>query len=114
MTEISYPWPARQLFPNWRSRSHWPKTNAVKKARSAAGWLTKAARVRVDPGLVPMTFTFYPPDARKRDRDGMIAATKSMQDGIADALGVDDNCFRIEYRFCDPVPNGKIVVEIVG
>lgn len=58
-----------------------------------------------------MTITFNPPDRRKRDRDNMIAAFKSGQDGLSDALNVDDSLFVPTYRIGEPVPGGEVIVE---
>lgn len=113
MTVLSLPWPDKSLHPN--ARVHWAKrAKATKIARIEAAWATKAAYLRVDPGLVPMTITFFPPDNRRRDRDGMISAIKAQLDGIADALGVDDNCFRPSFAFGSPVKGGLVSIEVVG
>jgi crossover junction endodeoxyribonuclease RusA len=63
-------------------------------------------------GDIPLTVTFFPPDNRKRDRTNMEAAFKAGFDGIADALGVDDNRFVPTYRKGDVVKGGMVIVEI--
>lgn len=108
LTLISLPWPARELSPNFRSRSHWPRTRAIGKARQVAWGLTLEAKAR---GTL-LAVTFNPPDRRHRDLDNLIAASKAFQDGIADALQVNDRAFRPEYRFGNPVKGGRVVVEI--
>lgn len=111
-------WPAKPLWPNFRSRSHWPKTNAVAKARAEAFYATKAARVESAAGDVPIIVqaTFYPPDRRKRDYDNCAAALKPSWDGIAQALGVDDSMFRhAPPIIAEPVKGpGKVTVQIGG
>ena len=57
-----------------------------------------------------MTITFHPPCKRKRDRDNMIAAFKSGQDGIAECMGVDDHRFVPTYRVGAPVKRGCVLV----
>lgn len=108
LTIISLPWPAKALSPNFRSRSHWPRTRALATARTVA-WVevfqTKAS------GKL-LTVTFNPPDKRARDLDNMIAATKAYQDGIADALGCNDSSFHPDYRIGNPTKGGRVVVEI--
>lgn len=111
---LELPWPAKALSPNHRSRSHWPRTNALRTARQTAWVLALKAGwghqpLRAERQLV---VTFCPPSRRRFDRDNLIASTKAYQDGIADALGCDDNTFRPSYKFDEPVKGGKILVEI--
>lgn len=113
MIQIKLPWPDRLLHPN--ARPHWAtKAKAVKTARVTAGWAVMAetggkrfasdrAKVRVE---------FAPPDNRRRDLDGMIASHKAAQDGIADALGVDDSKFEITYSISSPIKGGAVIVTI--
>jgi crossover junction endodeoxyribonuclease RusA len=59
-----------------------------------------------------MTVTFHPPDNRRRDRTNMEASMKAGFDGMADAMGVDDNRFAPTYRKGEIVKGGKVVVTI--
>lgn len=109
---ITLSWPSPVLSPN--SRVHWSKrAAATKAARTAAFYLTRAA-VTIKPAWdrVGLSVTFCPPDKRRRDMDGMIASMKAAQDGISDALGIDDRFFIPTYRIADPVPGGAVRVEI--
>lgn len=54
--------------------------------------------------------TFRPPDKRRRDKDNMIASFKSGQDGIADALGVDDSTLPVSHETGTPVRGGRVDV----
>jgi crossover junction endodeoxyribonuclease RusA len=108
LTIISLPWPAKALSPNHRSRSHWPRTRALKKARETAWALTLEAKAS---GTL-LTVTFNPPDKQPRDKDNLIASTKAYQDGISDALRCDDSTFDPEYHIGNPVKGGRVVVEI--
>lgn len=109
-TTLSLPWPPKELSPNAKRRKHWRVYQPfAKRYRADCFWLTKAARIR---GSAILSVTFYPPDRRKRDDDGMIGAFKAGRDGIADALGCDDHAFRPSYHFADPVKGGRVVVEI--
>lgn len=115
MIEVS--WPSRPLWPNFRSRTHWAKTRAVKAARTEAFYATKAARVSIAAGDVPIRVqaTFYPPDRRTRDYDNCGSTLKPIYDGIADALGVNDSAFRPAMPIiAEPVKGGKLVVSIEG
>lgn len=116
---ITLPWPDKRLSPN--ARVHWAVLAGIKKqARAdACALATVAIPLRVKraihdmDGRIPMTIRFYPPDARHRDDDNMVASFKASRDGIADALGVDDRRFRPFYQFMDPDKPGRIEVEIV-
>lgn len=109
---IALSWPDKALHPN--GRVHWAaKAKAAKAARIAAGWITKAANIKVNgDGAITLKIKFFPPDRRKRDLDGMLSSLKSAIDGIADALGVNDNRFRYEIDVYLPIKGGQVVVEI--
>lgn len=117
---ITLPWPNLKLTPNAKRRKHWRSYQPAIKSDRAAGAVctclalplrAKKAIAATD-GKIAMVVTFYPPDARRRDDDGMISAFKHLRDGIADALGVDDHRFRPEYRFADPCKPGRVEVCI--
>ena len=60
---------------------------------------------------VRLVFEFHPPDRRKRDDDNLKASLKHARDGIADALGIDDNRFLSDAVFAmEPFPQGAVVV----
>lgn len=110
-------WPAKALSPNFRSRSHWPRTNALAKAKKESFYATKSAMVGpklwFDEDRIPLIITAYPPDKHARDDDNLIASLKGHRDGIAKALGIDDQRFdQHPILWGEPVPNGKIVVVI--
>lgn len=117
---VTLPWPDKRLSPN--ARIHWGAKASVKaKARKDAAYLAYAAmgegvrsvRLRfLGDAPIPVTITFYPPDARHRDDDNMVGAFKSLRDGIADALGVNDRRFRPHYIFADPCKPGRIEVAL--
>lgn len=111
--QVTLPWPARALSPN--TRLHWaPKAKAVRAARDAAFWLTWQAQGGKRPGwpAAALDVTFCPPDKRSRDRDNLIASLKHGQDGMSDALGIDDARFIPTYRMGDPVKGGAVVVTV--
>jgi crossover junction endodeoxyribonuclease RusA len=111
---ITLPWPSPKLHPN--QRVHWAqKAHAAKKARADAKMCTFQAMVRtpvVYVGRIPVAITFHPPDKRRRDTDGMLSALKSSLDGVADALGVDDNLFDLSLTVGEPVKGGEVVVTV--
>jgi crossover junction endodeoxyribonuclease RusA len=125
MTRITLPWPAKELSPN--ARGHWAKMARFKKgAREHAHWVakkegwwtvgenyyidSKTGHYEVSPLVI--TITFCPPDNRRRDLDNAIASFKSAQDGIADALGIDDSRWSVSYAWGDVVKGGRVVVEL--
>lgn len=114
MTQIVLPWPDNRLSPN--ARGHWAiKAKAVAAARSDAFYAAKAAGVpTLHEGPIRLVWTFHPPDKRARDLDNMIACTKGVADGIADAWGVNDARFEPTYRRGDPVKGGRVVVEVLA
>lgn len=115
---IALPWPDRRLSPN--ARVHWrPKAAITAKARADAHFLALEAAgyrlgtIRADltgEAPIPLTITFYPPDKRHRDDDGMISSFKSARDGLADALHVNDRRFRPHYIFAEPERPGRVEV----
>lgn len=115
---IILPWLNPKLSPN--ARAHWSdKARHIKKARHEAylltleqmkGWQRDVAK---GASIVPVKVTFHPPDNRRRDLDNMIASMKAAQDGVAQALGVDDNMFQPTYALGDIIKGGKVVMEVV-
>ena len=114
---ITLPWPARALHPNARVH-HMVKAKWAGKARRDAHWTATAAGLRPSGAdSVAVAITFFPPDNRRRDLDGMLGALKSSLDGIADALGVDDSRWEISMRKGQAKPphgGVEVVVETRG
>lgn len=113
VTEIICPWPNSQLSPN--ARVHWAqKSKAAKAAKQIGFYATKEAKAAVDwDGVIHAFITFYPPDRRIRDDDNLIASFKNYRDGIALALGVDDNRFRCHgLVHTETSKGGKVVVRL--
>jgi Holliday junction resolvase RusA-like endonuclease len=113
---IQLAWPAKALSPNHRSRSHWPRTNALKAAKMEGFGATLAAmhgcKLEFD-GRLAFIVTAYPPDKRERDDDNLIASLKGHRDGIARALGMDDKLFdQRPIQWAEPCKPGKIIVTI--
>jgi crossover junction endodeoxyribonuclease RusA len=119
MTRIELPWPAKELSPN--ARGHWAKMARFKKgARELAKWTADKAMPDdfwdayslEGPTICTVTITFCPPDKRRRDLDNCVASFKSAQDGVSDALGIDDSKWAVSYRFGDVIKGGRVVVEL--
>ena len=95
---ITLPWPDTSLMPNRKNGRHWGGTQAAKvRARQDGYFGAKKAlgtSELVDQERMPVKITFVAPDARRRDIDNMLACIKPQLDGIAQALRIDDSCFR--------------------
>lgn len=96
MITIKLPWPSHDLSPN--SRAKWKRIKAVTAARDEAYLLAMQAGLKMRPGTVRMSLTFNPPSRRHFDLDGLGSRMKSAQDGVFDALGMDDHSI-IELRY---------------
>jgi len=110
---IKLPWPPKECSPN--ARGHWSKRAKAAKAYrnecayEALAW--GAHKLNLPDGPIGLELAFYPPDRRKRDDDNIIASFKAGRDGLADALGIDDNRFLAIYRV-DKQTGGFVVVTI--
>ena len=109
---VRLPWPSKDLSPN--ARVHWAKRSAAaKKARRDACILCQAAGCRaLDAKRLTVEITFYPPDARARDTDNMLASVKSALDGVSDATGVDDSLWNYGLVRGEPVKGGGVLVLV--
>jgi hypothetical protein len=90
-------WPDRVLSPN--GRGHWvAKAKAVKLHRQEAWTMALAAGVRPsDHASVHMVF-FPKPRGPAPDKDNCIASAKAIQDGIADALRMNDRDMTVTHE----------------
>ena len=82
---LTLPLPPKELSPNHRSRSHWPRTRATKRYRAIACDLALiAARQRNDLpwGRVRVQPTFYFAEERGRDGDNFNTALKPAIDAL--------------------------------
>jgi crossover junction endodeoxyribonuclease RusA len=85
----------------------------VASYRSECGWRARAQGVNLSDTIpVKMQITFCPPDARRRDRDNMIASCKALMDGLSDAIGIDDRHFIPTYQIGEIRKGGAVIVEI--
>ncbi|MDE3021954.1 MAG: RusA family crossover junction endodeoxyribonuclease [Pseudomonadota bacterium] len=113
MSELTLPWPSKVLSPN--ARVHWAvKSKAAKAYRHACYMLAIQAGAKTGipwEGDVHLWIDYYPPDRRARDQDNMIAASKALFDGLADAYGVNDKRFRLHPYVKDEI-GGMIKIRI--
>lgn len=114
MVCFEFPWPPSELSPN--ARVHWAQLARVKKKYRETCYLlalTHGARTAITwGGSIHAVMEFYPPNRRKRDDDNLMAMFKSGRDGLADALEVNDNRFRVHPQLMDET-GGKVVVKLM-
>ncbi len=114
--KVVLPFPPAELSPNRANGRHWGTLSALRAQVKRDAWaLTLAAAAQWIPpaGDIPLRVTFVQPDKRRRDRDNLLAASKSALDGVAAALKVDDSRFEpvIVSRTFGAKP-GALIVEI--
>lgn len=109
---LEFPWPPSDLSPN--ARGHWVKRHrAAKRYRADAKVITlEATGGRLDPSAPRLRIVFHPPDKRGRDLDNLVASFKAGQDGICDALRVNDVDAHVSWEIGDVRPKGRVVVAL--
>lgn len=117
---ITLPWPDSRLMPNRKNGRHWAGTQAAKVRARQDGHMATLSAIGRDKILlgqaVALKITFAAPDGRHRDLDNLLAASKASLDGIAQAIGVDDKCFRpitIDAAK-DAKGQGFVIVEVTA
>ncbi|RVH21459.1 endonuclease [Sinorhizobium meliloti] len=107
--EIFLPWPDRDLSPN--ARVHWAALHRAKhRAKTEAFWLTKEAGIgKIEADSLSVRYVIFPPDRRVRDKDNVIGSLKSAQDGIAEAIGIDDSKWTTSYRMAGAIEKGGMI-----
>jgi len=106
---VEYAWPHKNLHSNGRG-NHAYRGRLTKEARSLAAQTTWDAGLHPMTDVLPDVVTFCPPNKNKRDRANLPFAAKSILDGIADALGVDDVSFDPKWDHGEVKKRGAIVV----
>ena len=103
-------WPPRELSPN--ARVHWAKKAKItEEYRKYGEEAAKASGVVIEgDGKIYMEIIFLPPDKRRRDLDNMLSSCKSLLDGVADGLGVDDYRFRPQLEIGDQIKGGGVMI----
>lgn len=118
MITVRLPWPDKRLLPNARVERY-THAEIVKQHRFMAK-IETLAQVATNNRLPPdylsplaINWTFHPPDKRWRDYDGMISAGKAYQDGIFDALGINDHLVTSGgFQVLEMVKDGLYIVKI--
>jgi len=116
--QMELPWPYKGLSPNDRLTPR-HKRRVKNQYKSDCFYLVKSILGKnraffaalSDKDEVNLDITLHPTNARW-DEDNGIAAFKYGQDGLALALGVDDNKFRVRREWGAPVKGGKVIVRV--
>jgi crossover junction endodeoxyribonuclease RusA len=109
--EIKLSWPDKALQSN--SRAHWAeKAKATKKARHGAWAMALAHNLPCWPEA--SILIEYWPRHRRYDVSNVASSLKAYIDGIADAMGCDDRCFRVDYptMFAGTTKAGAVVFRV--
>jgi hypothetical protein len=85
MAIAEYLIPCKTKNPLNGNREHWTKVSATRKKQKKMAWALTPRRMRA-PCIVHMTRL----GVRVMDDDNLGASLKSIRDGIAQALGIDD------------------------
>lgn len=96
---VRLPFPDSKLFPNRKNGKSWLSTARIKTEQREAAYLCTLAALKTTGGTnfegnIPLSIVYMPPDKRHRDLDNLLAASKALIDGMAQALGVDDKRFK--------------------
>jgi len=112
MTKIYFPWLDNRLSPNKRIDRR--ALIAVKReAKNLAILLTFESGLVLLETDLQIKITFCPPDKRRRDLDNLYATFKPYQDGIFEALTLDDSLIdRVILQRGEMVKDGYVIVEL--
>ena len=106
---VVLPWPDWKISPNGTKDRH-TRARLTKEHRYLAKCEARNAigyRNWIDEqDTVFSVWLFRQPDKRKRDTGNMRGAMKAYQDGIADALRIDDHAIKDEYLHLDGIIEG--------
>jgi crossover junction endodeoxyribonuclease RusA len=93
MLEIILPFPDIRLSPN--KRLCWQAKIKLKEAQRNAGYVAAFPyRNKIVQDKLPIKLFFCPKDKRRYDLDNLLANCKSLIDGVAMGIGIDDRNFR--------------------
>ena len=90
---FNVPWPDPRLSSNKRIDRR-ALTSVRQTAREIGFYAVKEAEIKLDDFPIELMLVFFPPDARRRDLDNLYTSFKPTQDGIFEALNLDDSLIR--------------------
>lgn len=95
------------------TREHWAKRHRRLKAHRHAVALALRARVRELPPWTHLLVTLTRIAPGTLDTDNLAGSGKGAQDGIADALGIDDGDPRVSWSYAqEKAPRGHYAVRV--
>ena len=110
---VELPFPPAILSGHANGNGRWKKISETKRFRQLArqAVIEYGGMELPETGDVSLRLTFIPPD-RRGDRLNYVNRCKSIVDGVADGLGINDRRFlpSIEYR--EPKKPGCVIVEV--
>jgi crossover junction endodeoxyribonuclease RusA len=110
------PWPDPHLSPN--KRHDLRALTGYRRIAHDQGWAAVNER-RLSLSAVPLQISleFHPPDRRRRDLDNLYSSFKAYQDGIFEALGLDDSLIQTVHLMRGKVCQGgavNVLIEAAG
>ena len=117
MIRLILPFPPIELNPN--KRLHWSKKAKAASVMRLAGKVVskKYAGVFSKKDILQLHMMFFPPTRRRLDLDNAMASCKSIIDGVADGLLINDSQIkRITVERADRDVAGRVeaIIEIYG
>ena len=90
---FNVPWSDPRLSSNKRLDRR-ALTAVRQTAREIGFYAVKEANIKLSAAPIELMLVFFPPDASRRDLDNLYTSFKPTQDGIFEALGLDDSLIR--------------------
>lgn len=111
---VKLPWPAVGLWPNNLATNRGHLASLKRKAHDDGYWSAYYNKPDLpETGEIPIKIIATPP-SRRTDDDNLIAALKKYRDGMAEALGVNDDRFRVKgVEFNKPEKPGHVIIDFL-
>jgi len=108
---FNLPWPDPRLSSNKRLDRR-ALTEVRQTAKELGFYAIKENQIEMEARPMKLVIVFFPPDARKRDLDNLYTSFKPMQDGIFEALQLDDSLIREVLLQWGPQGVGGMIVGL--
>lgn len=111
---ITVSWPPASLGGNSRAHHINRWRDGKKMRREAWAAMLEAGYKATKLDSIAIHVRFYPPTKHAYDDDNLLMRFKPVRDGIADALQIDDNKFRVSHETCASEGKpGRIEIDMV-
>jgi hypothetical protein len=80
-------------------RVHWRVRANTNASHRAAAWFGLKGATKWTPEMLPCVVTITRIAPRELDSDNLVGGCKSLRDGIADWLGIDDRDKRVQWVY---------------